>query len=125
MMPFTNAYKQTYLAQITIGEAVTPFDAAHAYIGVGDGTAPFDPAQTDLQGTNKVRKPMDTGYPVRQGNQVTFRATFGENDANFTWNEFGIFNAASGGVMLGREVENKGTKAAGTVWVFTVTVTWS
>jgi len=122
-MPFTNAYA-TFAAQATIGESVTPFNNANAYLGVGDGTTAFSASQTDLQGTNKVRKPMNSGYPTRSGNTVTFQATFGATEANFTWNEWGVFNAATGGVMLNRKLENFGTKASGTVWQFTVQLTW-
>ena len=124
-MPFTNAYKQIYLAQATIGEAVTPFNASNAHIGVGDGTTPFDANQTDLQGTNTLRKGMNPGYPSRTDNQVQFQSTFTETEANFAWNEFGVFNAPTGGVMLGREVVSLGTKASGTIWRFTVTVNWN
>jgi hypothetical protein len=122
-MPFTNAYA-TFAAQATIGESVTLFNNANAYLGVGDGTTAFSASQTDLQGTNKVRKPMNSGYPSRSGNTVTFQATFGASEANFVWNEWGVFNAATGGVMLNRKVESLGTKASGTVWQFTVQLTW-
>jgi hypothetical protein len=122
-MPFTSAYA-TFAAQATIGESVPPFNNANAYLGVGDGTTAFSPSQTDLQGTNKVRKPMNSGYPSRSGNTVTFQATFGASEANFSWNEWGVFNAATGGVMLNRKLESFGTKVAGTVWQFTVQLEW-
>lgn len=37
-MPLTNAMRD-FLVQAAVGEAVTPFNATNAYIGVGDGTA--------------------------------------------------------------------------------------
>lgn len=120
-MAATNAYA-LWVAQATAGEGVTPFDNANAHLGVGDGTTAFSPTQTDLQGTNKIRKPMDPGYPVRTGTKLTFRATFGSNEANFAWNEWGVFNAASGGVMLNRLVSSMGTKASGATWVFEVEI---
>lgn len=121
-MPLTNAYRD-YLCQATVGEAVTPFNNANANLGVGDGTAAFAVTQTDLQGTNKLRKAMDAGYPTRSGNQLTFRSTFGGTEANFAWNEWGVFNAATGRVMMNRKVESLGTKASGATWVLTVTIT--
>jgi len=121
-MPLTNAYRD-FLAAATVGEPVTPFNAANAYLGVGNGTTAFASTQTDLQGSSKVRKAMDAGYPVRSGNQITFRATFGNADANFAWEEWGIFNAPSGGVMLNRKVESLGTKGSGATWILTVTIT--
>jgi hypothetical protein len=121
-MPLTNAYA-TFLAQATLGESITPFNSSNARIGVGDGTTAFNASQTDLQGTNKVRKAMDSGYPTRSGATMTFQATFTGSEANFTWNEWGVFNAATGGVMLNRKVENLGTKASGSTWVIQVQIT--
>jgi hypothetical protein len=66
---------------------------------------------------------MDSGYPQVSGNTVTYRATFGTGDANFAWNEWGLFNGATGGVMLNRVVEYNGTKLSGQTWVLEVVVT--
>ena len=121
-MPLTSSYI-TFLAQATLGESVTPFNSANARIGVGNGTTAFSSSQTDLQGTNKYRKGMDSGYPQRSGSTMTFQSTFGGTEANFAWNEWGVFNAASGGVMLNRKVESLGTKASGSTWVFQVQIT--
>lgn len=121
-MGMTNAAAE-FLATDMIGGTVVDFSNANARIGVGDGTLAFDKTQTDLQGTNKLRKAMDTGFPTRSGAQMTFQATFGTADANWTWQEWGIFNAATGGVMFNREVENLGTKTSTVTWVFQVKIT--
>lgn len=121
-MPLTNAYRDLVCA-MTLGEAYTPFNSANAHLGVGDGTTAFNATQTDLQGVNKLRKAMDAGYPTRSGNIMTFRATFGGTEANFAWNEWGTFNASTGGTMLNRKVESLGTKASGATWVLTVQIT--
>lgn len=113
-----------YLAQAAIG-AGTPFSHEHAYIGVGNGTDAFNPAQTDLQGTSKVRKPMDSNYPIANPPVVTFMATFPQSEANFEWNEWGIFNAETGGVMLNRTIENNGTKQSNQTWVLEVSITFA
>lgn len=123
-MPATTAFG-TFVAQAVIGESVTPFNNANAYIGVGDGTTAFANTQTDLQGTNKFRKKVDTGYPTRAGNVVMFQTTFQGTEANFTWNEWGVFNAASGGTMLNRKVESLGTKASGAIWVLQAQITFN
>ncbi|SEU46572.1 hypothetical protein [Nonomuraea wenchangensis] len=114
----------------TAGQGLTFFNAANAHVGVGDSTTAAAATQTDLQAaTNKVRKAMDAGYPQHtdgtgSGNAtVTFRATFGTGDANFAWNEWGIFNGAAGGRMLNRKVENLGSKSAAASWQLTVTLT--
>lgn len=124
-MALTNAGCDIIAALIT-GKSTALFDNANARIGVGDSDTAFSANQTDLQASsNKVRKEMDPGYPQVNGNTITFRATFGPSDANFAWQEWGIFNAESGGAMLNRVVEYNGTKVAGQTWVFQVTLTIS
>lgn len=121
-MPITDAMI-THIAKTIIGESVTTFAEANAYLGVGDSTTAFAASQTDLQAsTNKVRVAMDTGYPKRTNDALKFKATFGDSDANFAWQEWGVFNASSGGTMANRKVESKGTKDGGS-WVFEVTLT--
>ena len=109
-MGMTNAIRD-YWAQVTIGESVTAFSNANAYIGVGDSATAFAATQTDLQAsTNKLRKAMEATYPQRSGNVLTFRSLFGTSDANWAWEEWGVFNASSGGVMMQRKVESLGTR---------------
>lgn len=182
----------------TAAQALTFFNTANAYLGVGDSTTASSPTQTDLQAaTNKARQVMDTSYPKHTdgttaktitaatnaspisitatahgfssndwvvisgvvGNtaangvfQITvvdantftlngstgngaytsggiadksrvavFQATFGSGAANFAWQEFGVFNAATGGRMLNRGVSSLGTKATGS-WTLQVGV---
>lgn len=113
-----------FLSQAAIGQG-TVFNNANARIGVGNGTTAFAIGQTDLQGASKVRKGMDTGYPSITAPKVTFKSTFAQNEANFAWNEWGIFNAASGGVMLNRVVESNGTKQSNQTWVLEVEITFA
>lgn len=121
-MGLTTAYRD-HLLGLAIGEALTPFNGANAAIGVGDSTAVFGAGQTDLQAaTNKVRKAVDTGYPTRSGNVTTFRALFSQSEANFSWDEWGVFNALTGGVMMNRKVEPLGTKPSTQSWQITTTV---
>ena len=119
-----NAGLQLMLDKL-IGAAGTVFDNANAYIGVGDSSTAAAATQTDLQAaTNKLRKAMDATFPSRSGQTMSWKSTFGSGDANFAWNEWGIFNASSAGTMLNRKVESLGTKSSGT-WVLTVDVTIS
>lgn len=112
---------------LVAGGTGTPFNSTNAHIGVGDSSVAEDASQTDLQATtNKIRKGMVAGYPVYGSNQkIVFKSEFLENEANFDWREWGVFNAASGGTMLNRKVANSGTKASGSIWVFTVEITLS
>lgn len=123
-MPLTNAYRD-YVAAVTVGTAQTAFNNANAYIGVGNSTTAFTASQTDLQGASKLRKGMESGYPTRSGNVMVFRSLFGTSDANFAWQEWGIFNASSGGTMMTRVVQNNGTKANTETKQFTITITLS
>lgn len=114
----------------TAGQALTYFNNANAALGVGDSTTAAAATQTDLQAaTNKLRKAMDAIYPQHTdattsgAASIVFKSTFASADANFAWQEWGIFNAASGGRMLNRKVESLGTKASGTTWALTVTIT--
>ncbi len=113
----------------TAGQTLTYFNNGNAYLGVGDSTTAAAATQTDLQAaTNKLRKAMDATYPQHTdaatsgAAAIVFKSTFGTSDANFAWQEWGLFNGSSGGRMLNRKVESLGTKASGTTWALTVTL---
>jgi hypothetical protein len=105
----------------------TKWDAANAYLGVGDGTTAFSATQTGLQGTNKTYKGMDAGYPTFGTNQkATWKATFMETEANHGWQEFTIANGNSDAAKnLNRKVSNQGTKVAGQIWELTLEISLS
>jgi len=123
----------TLLWTLLTGGAGTAYSTANAAIGVGDSTTATAAAQTDLQAaTNKLRKtvkqaPVVGPTPTVSANQVQFVADFLSAEANYVWNEFGVFNSATAGAgtMLNRAVAALGTKAAGTTWTLTVTVSLS
>lgn len=109
---------------------VTTFSNANAYLGVGDSSTASAATQTDLvAATNKHREAMDATYPTHTDGTTspaataTFRATFETGDANFAWNEWGIFNASTSGRMLNRKVQSMGTKTSADEWVLTVSIT--
>lgn len=104
------------------GSGGTAFSSSNARLCVGDGTAAVAIGQTDLQGTNKTRKIVDSA-PSLSGNQWSLVATFLTSDANHAWNEAGIANAGSGGVLLNRVVQAFGTKTGSSQWVLTATAT--
>ena len=113
-----------FLSQAAIGQG-TVFNASNARLGVGNGTTAFAISQTDLQGSSKFRKGMDAGYPNITAPTVIFKSTFSQSEANFDWREWGIFNAATGGVMLNRVVESNGTKQNNQTWVLEVAITFT
>jgi hypothetical protein len=111
-----------FIAGAIIGSG-TFFSNANAHLGVGNGTTAFSAAHTDLQGASKARKAMDATKPSVATNVITAISTFASADANFAWEEVGFFNASSGGIMLSRLVQAMGTKASGSTWVLTYTLT--
>lgn len=124
-MALTTAYRD-FLVTLAAGAGGTAFNNANSYIGVGDSSTAFAAGQVDLQAaSNKLRKAMDATYPQVATNVLTFRSTFATGDANFAWNEWGVFNAASGGTMMNRKVESLGTKTSSQSWQITVTITHS
>jgi len=104
----------------------TPFDATNSYLGVGDGTTAEDPTQTGLVGVNKLYKAMDSGYPSRSAQTVTWQSTFGATQANYAWNEYTVANGPDNTAKnLNRKVEAKGTKVEGETWVLQLQITLS
>ena len=115
----------TALLTLLIGGGGTAFNAANAAIGVGDSSTAATIGQTNLSAaTNKLRKTVKQA-PGVAANVVTFVADFVSAEANFVWNEFGVFNSNvdASGTMLNRAVAALGTKAAGSTWTLTVTIT--
>lgn len=116
----------------TAGQALTFFNNANAAIGVGDSTTAAAGTHNDMQAaTNKLRKAMDATYPQHTDGsassanaQVIFRSTFGSAEANWAWQEWGVFNSATAGTgrMLNRKVEALGTKVVNSTWQLTVTL---
>lgn len=116
----------------TAGQALTYFNNANAALGVGDSTTAAADTQTDLQAaTNKLRRAMDATYPQHTdttgtagSKSIVFRSTFATADANWAWQEWGVFNSptAATGRMLNRKVESLGTKTSAATWVLTITL---
>ncbi len=125
-MPLTNAGRDFIAAAIIADGPPTPFDEANAFIGVGDSATAYAAGQTDLQAaSNKFRQAMESTYPTRAGNVLTFRSLFGTGSANFHWQEWALFNDAAAGEMLSRKVEDLGTKTSAQSWLLTTTITVS
>lgn len=103
------------------GVTATALDLTNARLCVGDGTAAVGAAQTDLQGTNKFRKVLDSA-PVISGNSAQFVATFLTTEANFAWAEAGLANAASGPTLVNRFLQSFGTKTSSLQWTLTTTI---
>ena len=108
------------------GQTDLTYFGSNSCIGVGDGTAEESPTQTGLTGTNKTYKRVDSGYPKVVDTQITFRATFGPNEAVHAWREWSVANGCSDdAVNINRKVANLGVKSEDTTWVLEVTLTIS
>jgi hypothetical protein len=117
---------RNYMANALIANPTTLFDVTNATIGVGTSSTAYAATQTDLLGT-KAYSVVDSA-PTIATNVLTFVATFGTSEANFAWNEWGVFNSAGvaptgGDIMLNRKVESLGTKTSAQSWEITATLT--
>jgi hypothetical protein len=104
--------------------AVTAFDGVNGRMCVGSSPTAASVGQTDLLGASKTRKVFDAA-PTISTNSFTAVTTFTTADANHAWEEAGIANAASGGVLLNRVTQSFGTKTSSVQWVLTGVLTAS
>ena len=114
------------IAVLVVGnpDAITTFGSTGARLGVGSASTAFAASQTNLQDPfADSRKAMDTGYPTRSSQTITWKATWGASDAVGGWNEVAVFNASTSatGTMLIRDVQDLGDKPSSQSW----TLTWS
>jgi hypothetical protein len=102
----------------------TKWDSTHAYLGVGENSTTEAATQTGLQGSTTTFKGMDSTFPSRSGQTVTWQATFGSGDANIHWQEYTVVNASSDtGKNLNRKVQDKSTKVTGESWTLVLQLT--
>jgi hypothetical protein len=107
---------------LIVGDSANHYSSTYAQIGVGDSSTAASPSQTDLQAaTNKTYKGMESGYPTSTSQKATFKASFGDSEANYAWNEW-VVKQSSSGKCLNRKVESLGTKISGT-WTLEVNIT--
>lgn len=111
------------LWKLATGQSANTFSNAQAQVGIGDSNTAATAGQTDLQAaTNKTYKAMNATYPtVPAAGAVQFQSTFASADANYVWNEFVVRHGTSV-VCIDRGVAAMGTKASGTSWTATVTL---
>lgn len=104
------------MEDLLVGAGGTVYNNANARIGVGDSNTAAAASQIDLQAaSNKLRKAMDATFPSRAAQTLSFKSSFTGAEANYAWQEWGVFNSATANVgMLNRKVEALGTKTTGT-----------
>jgi hypothetical protein len=116
----------TELWKLISGLGGKKFNNQNSYIGVGDGTTPASGDQTGLLGSNKLYKPVDPTYPQINAQTITYRATYGLNEAAWAWQEFTIANGDSdSAVNLCRKVDDHSAKPPADTWVVSLSITLS
>lgn len=114
----------TEMLKLITGTGGSAFSAANSYIYIGTDSTAENAAQTGViaQGANRAYAPMDTGFPTVNGRQMVFRASFGDDAANFAWNEAAITNGTgANAIAMNRKVAALGTKTTGT-WTLQITI---
>lgn len=128
----------TRIMSLLAGAGGQAADATHTLLGVGDTATAATTADTALGATagstHQYWMPMDATYPSVSGGVLTAKSTWASADGNFAWNEWGLQitssaaaagAAAGAGILLNHKIATMGTKASGSVWALTVTVTLS
>jgi hypothetical protein len=112
------------LFNLLCGAAETAFNSVNANIGVGDSDTAVDASQTGLQGSNKLYKGMEAGYPQSGSSQhAVFRSKFASAEANFAWKEITVASGNSDSAdNLNRKVQEMGTKVSPAEWYATLTI---
>ena len=76
-------------------------------IGVGDSTSVPSVADTALLGGSTLIKTIDSGDRVYVSPTLFLSSEYGYVDANFTWNELGLFDATTPTeVLVARQVDS-------------------
>jgi hypothetical protein len=116
----------TRLMNLLTGQGATQaLDATHTRVGVGNSNTAEAYADTDLgavAGSANRWFQLVSGAGTLGTRTLTFAATFGTADGNFSWNEAGLdFGTASGNTVTAPLFNHKagiaqGTKASGQTW---------
>lgn len=138
--PTSNLLTTAGLGRITsliIGGGGQAATATAARVGVGNSSTAASAGQTDLQASsgagNRQFNTMEATYPQASAGVLTFKASYASGEALFAWAEWGIdigtptvsAGTTVNALLLNRKVADNGTKATGSVWAFTVTITLS
>lgn len=112
-----------------------------ARTGTGNGAGTAAVGDTDLSAAagsaNRWFQIMDATFPSAAAAVATFKSTFGTADGNYAWNEWGLdvgtptvtsgntVSAGSPGLLNHKTSAALGTKASGSTWAFTTTITFA
>lgn len=112
------------MLKLITGTGGTAYSNANTYLFVGTDSSPENASQNGViaTGNNRAYATVDAGYPVVTGRQMVYRASFGDTEANFAWNEASIVNGiGTNAVSMNRKVASLGTKTTGS-WTLQITI---
>jgi len=116
------------------------WDQTHCGLAVGDSATADAATQSDLQAaSNKWYEDNDASFPALSGTQILqVKASYATGDANFAWNEWGVFAVVVGTTAITpaatlnanwRMINRKAPAALGTkvsgVWTLTIDLTFT
>jgi len=127
------------LTPAIIGGSYTPVNTTDGCIGVGDSSTAAAATQTGLQASSNRQWVIVTSTSgTGSSQQLVLQASFGSSYGNFAWNEICAGSTTTPGSLpstgatppatahvLNRLVQSMGSKASGTTWVATLTITYS
>lgn len=111
---------ENMLAYLIAGDTTTK--GYVQYMDIGDGSTTPSESDTSLAGTTTGPRKSVT-YSV-SGSSVTFEATWGSSEGNYTINEAGLFTASTGGNMFNRVLIGPITKDSSMVLTIRITITF-
>lgn len=112
------------MLKLITGTGGTAYSNANTYLYVGTDSSPENASQNGVlaTGNNRAYATVDAGYPTVSGRQMIYRASFGDDEANFAWNEASIVNGTGvNAIAMNRKVASLGTKTTGS-WTLQITI---
>lgn len=111
----------------------TTYGSGTAVLRVGDSSTAATSGDSNLNASsNLAESGMNAGFPTVVLTTATWQSTYGSSSANFQWNEVAVQNLPTGNSgpnsyirILNHKVQNFGTKASGSTWTLTLTITIS
>ncbi len=119
---------------LLIAVSVQAYDNTHCRLGVGNSATAATATDTDLNAaagsSNRQFVVMDSTFPSRASQTLSFKATHTTGLSNFHWQEWGLDNGVANGTtvtanFLNHKVTDLGTKTSAAAWAFTVTLVYS
>lgn len=131
------------MVNLTIGTgSIAAYTNATSRIGTGNGVTAVAATDTDMSAAagaaNRWYQAMDATFQSVTAQTITFKSTFASADGNYAWNEWGVDGGGASSAVVGtngtttaallnrvKPASSLGTKASGSSWALTVTITIS